>query len=121
MRLFLIMLIIALQAQIGPRIYAEQNDIDLAVGYVDPTIPHGHNPKSPILIPHVAIDGHTLYFFTPCDGCELQLLDEEGNVVYNVIIPGGSATLALPSYLSGNYEIQIIRGNYLFWGYINII
>lgn len=38
-----------------------------------------------------------------------------------LFLPDGSATLALPSYLSGNYEIQIIRGNYLFWGYINII
>ena len=29
-------------------------------------------------------------------------------------IPDGTTTLSLPSYLSGDYEIQIIRGSFKF-------
>ena len=97
---------------------ADPGDIILQVGYVDPNNPLDPDPKSPILIPHVGIDDYTLTFYTPCDFCVLRLLDEDDNLVYTTIIPVGATTLVLPSYLSGNYEIQIIRGNFCFYGYI---
>ena len=92
------------------------DEIDLEVGIVDPT--GGHEPfeKGPVLVPSVSLDGHTLYFATSCDGCTLRLLDENDVVVYSTIIPTGTTSLVLPSYLSGEYEIQIIRGNICFWG-----
>ena len=118
-KLVLIVLLMTISSN-AVQMYAEPVDISFETGYVDPTSDDDEIQRSPIMTPRVAIDGYMLSFFTPCNGCELQLLDEEGNVVYNVIIPDGSATLTLPSYLSGDYEIQIIRGNYLFWGYIYI-
>ena len=92
--------------------------IELQVGYVDPNDGKDGEQKSPILIPQLSIDGSYIIFDTICDGCVLRLLDEDGNVVYTTIIPTGSTTLVLPSNLSGEYEIQIIRGNFCFWGYI---
>ena len=95
----------------------DPDDIDFEGGYVDPNLGSEHPRTS---IPHVGIDGYTLYFYTPCDGCVLRLSDENDNVVYSTVIPTGAATLILPSYLSGNYKIEIIQGFYCFWGYIEL-
>lgn len=76
----------------------------------------GSYHKGPVQIPSIALDGHTLYFFTPCDGDTLRLVDEDGVVVYSLVIPDGSSSLELPATLSGEYELQIIRGNFCFWG-----
>lgn len=95
-----------------------QDEIDLEVELVDPTNDHEPPKKGPVLVPSVSLDGHTLYFATSCDGCTLRLLDENDAVVYSIVIPAGTTSLVLPSYLSGEYEIQIVEGNYYFWGYI---
>ena len=119
-RFFILMLMMAMLPLSSLRVSANTDDIDLNVEYIDPRDPYDPDPKSPILIPHVGIDDYTLTFYTPCDGCTLRLLDENDNVAYTTIIPIGTTTLSLPAYLSGNYEIQIIRGNFCFWGYINL-
>ena len=95
-----------------------QDEIDLEEGIYDPTEEHEPPQKGPVLVPSVSIDDYTLYFMTPCDGCTFRLLDENDVVVYSTVIPTGTTSLVLPSYLSGEYEIQIIWGNIYFWGYI---
>lgn len=119
-RLLLFTLMVALLPFTSVCVNAENpDDIDLEAGYDDPS--YGtEQPRSPILIPHVGIDGYTLTFYTPCDGCTLRLLDESGNVVYTTVIPVGASTLVLPSYLSGEYRIEIIQGVFCFWGYIEL-
>ena len=96
------------------------DDIDLEFGFNDPSLGDNDYPQTPILIPHVGIDGYTLTFYTPCDGCTLRLSDENNNVVYTTVIPVGTTTLVLPSYLFGEYKIEIIQGIYCFWGYIEL-
>lgn len=98
----------------------QPTDINLEAGYVDPEDEGGDPHRSPILIPAVGIDNYTLTFYTPCDGCTLRLLDENDNIAFVTMIPVGSTTLVLPSYLSGEYQIQIISGNICFKGYINL-
>jgi hypothetical protein len=93
-------------------------EIELQVGYFDPNEDKPEDPRSPILIPQIEIENNVLYFNTPIDGDTLQLLDDNGVVVYTTVIPNGSTNLVLPSYLSGEYEIQIIQGNLCFYGYI---
>ena len=56
----------------------------------------------------------------PCDGYTLELVDANDNVVYSTVIPTGTTSLVLPSYLSGEYKLQIIQGNIYFYGYINL-
>jgi hypothetical protein len=92
--------------------------IPLQVSDIDPTSQHGDTHKSPILIPSISLDDHTLYFFTPCDGCVLNIVDGSGALVYTLVIPAGTTSLELPATLTGDYELQIIRGNYCFWGEI---
>ena len=97
-------------------VYADS--VDLQVGIVDPDYGDDGQHRGPVLIPDVSLDGYSLIFNTPCDGCTLRLLDENDIVVYSTVIPTGTTSLVLPSYLSGEYEIQIIRGNIYFYGYI---
>ena len=94
--------------------------VPLTRTYVDPTDPLNPNHKSPVIAPTVYIDGYALTFETPCDGCTLQLVDENDVVVYSIIIPAGTTTLYLPSYLEGTFELQIIDGEWLFYGEIEL-
>ena len=97
-----------------------QDEIDFEYGIVDPTGGYEPYEKGPVLVPSVSIEDYTLYFITPCYGCTLRVLDEDDVVVYSTVIPTGTTSLALPSYLSGEFEIQIIQCNIYFWGYIDL-
>ena len=92
--------------------------VTLTVGYQDPTIGQTNPHKSPVLVPEVSIDEYTLSFDDSCLGCELRLVDENDNVVYTTVIT--SNTLVLPSYLCGEYELQIFSGIYCFYGNIEL-
>jgi hypothetical protein len=99
-------------------VYAEPESVDLQ--YDDPDNGESGQQKTPITIPDIGLENYILYFYTPCDGCTLRLLDENDNVVYSTVIATGTTSLVLPSTLSGEYEIQIIQGNICFYGYINL-
>lgn len=94
--------------------------IILHVRITDPT--NGHEPYrlSPVRIPSVSIEGHSLLFTTSCDNCVLAIINEDGDTEYMATIPEGTTSLTLPSHLSGEYCIQIIRGRFCFWGYIDL-
>lgn len=94
--------------------------INLNVGYVDPQNPQDDDKRTLTLVPKVDLEGYTLTFYTPCDGCVLRIVDENDVVVYSTIITTGTTSLELPSSLSGDYEIQIIQGNTYFYGYISL-
>ena len=94
--------------------------VDMQISLIDPSLETRSHPKSPVEIPDVSIVDHTLYFDTPCDGCTLNIVDENNVVVYTLVIPTGTTSLVLLSTLSGEYELQIISGNYLFYGTINL-
>ena len=106
--------------------YAEDGEqVDLQVSIENPTSQHGGTHKAPPRVPQnqipvVFLNGHTLQFSTPCEGATLQLLDEEGFVVYTVTIPTGTTVIQLPSDLEGEFELQIIRGRYCFFGWIEL-
>lgn len=94
--------------------------IPFQTGRIDPTEAETPRPKSPVLAPTVYIDGNVLTFETPCDGCVLQLVDEDDDVVYSIVIPAGTTTLALPATLSGTFELQIIDGEWMFYSDIEL-
>ena len=99
-------------------VYAAPEGIVLHVGYEDPIYGDDGLQRSPILVPEISLDGYSIIFDTPCDGCTLRLLDANDNVVYSTIIPTGTTSMVLPSSLSGEYKIEIIQGNLCFYGYI---
>ena len=101
-------------------VYADPIEIPLQVSYEDPNNGNDGQHKGSVPIPNISQDDYSLIFNTPCDGCTLRLLDEDGFVVYSTVIPMGTTNLVLPSWLSGEYEIQIIQGYWLFTGFISL-
>ena len=92
--------------------------IPLQVRIYDPTIENTPFPKTPVQVPEVYIEGYTLMFDESCNGCTLRIVNHEDEVEYTTTI--SSDTLVLPSTLDGEYEIQIIRGNWCFYGNIEL-
>ena len=109
-------MLLAISIPLLPKVYAAQ--VPLEVGYDDPDAPYQNPNRSPVLVPEVDLDGHTLTFDASCFGCTLRLVNAEGEVEYTTIITSG--TLVLPSTLEGEFEIQIIRDNWCFYGYIEL-
>lgn len=118
--LLLLVLIMVLFPLSSLQVCVASNPVGLSGGYWDPHEPNSGEQRGPIITPDLEIEDYTLYFITPCYGYELRLLDENSNVVYTTIIPVNATSLVLPSCLSGDYEIQIIQGEYYFWGYIEL-
>ena len=94
---------------------------DLVV--VHPTITpdhsNGENPRSPILVPVLYIDGYTLTASDYTLGSTIQLLDENDNVVFStyVYVEGD---IQLPTTLSGTYTILVIRDDATFEGELEL-
>ena len=86
--------------------------------YEDPNYNQDNPQRNPIQIPEVDLDGHTLTFYTSCIGSTLRLVNAENEVIYTTVIT--SDTLVLPSTLEGEYEIQIIQGQWCFYGLIEL-
>ena len=105
---------------VNARIQGVSDIVEFEVGIVDPTVGGNPFPKNPVNPPIVYYDNYTLTFETPCTGYVLRLLDEYGVEVYSTVIT--SSTLQLPSWLSGEYELQIIPtgSNYYFTGTISL-
>ena len=96
---------------------ASAERVNLQGGKIGQPIGGGYNPKSPVEIPIVDLDDHTLYFTTSCVGDTLQLV-QNGGVVYSTTIT--SDEVNLPTSLEGDFEIQIIRGSWLFYGDVEL-
>lgn len=92
--------------------------VHLIVGIIDPTDNQDEPQRSPAIVPDVEIEDYVLTFITPCDSMELRIVNEDNGVEFTTIISG--STLILPSYLNGNYQLQIISENYVFYGDITL-
>lgn len=96
------------------------NLIPLSVNYdEEQPISHG-NPKAPMLAPKVYSEDYTLLFAVDHPDYILNIMDEDGAVVYSTVVYSTQTQVVLPSTLSGDYEIQLVMGNWLFSGWINL-
>jgi len=75
-------------------------------------------PKTPVLVPTVYQDGNLLSYDASCADCVLQIVEDDV-VVYSEILSDTQQT-TLPTFLSGIYEVQIIQGNYYYYGDITL-
>lgn len=85
---------------------------------IDTTTSTGSNPKTPVFIPQIHQNGHTLYLNRGCDDSTIILIDENGVEVFSSYIMDGYSLVNIPEWLVGTYEIHIHRGNYCFYGQI---
>ena len=97
-----------------------QQLVPLSVHY-DETMPIGHGHGKPsIEVPKVYIEDYTLSFGVNHPEYILIIKDEDDNVVYTTTVYSTQTDVILPSTLSGNYEINLVMGNWLFTGWINL-
>ena len=77
-------------------------------------------PRSPGETPIVYIDDYTLLFEANHPEYVLYIKDEDDNVVYTTTVYSTQTQVVLPSTLSGDYQIELIMGYWLFTGWINL-
>ena len=114
----LLSLVVAMLSLSNVRVSAAPVHVPLQVGIIDPDITQDEPGRGPVQPPLIYIEDGTLTFVTNCDGCELRLVNAEDEVEYTTVISG--STLELPSDLSGTYVLEIICGDYIFIGEINL-
>ena len=78
------------------------------------------NGRPSIEVPLVYIEDYTLTFEANHPDYVLIIKDEDGVVVYNTTVFSAQTEVILPSTLSGDYEIQLVMGNWLFTGLITL-
>ena len=69
-------------------------------------------PNRRTLIPEVVLQGNTLRFITPCNGCTFRLVQGD-DTCYEMEVMGN--TLTIPTVFTGLYELQIVSGEYIFY------
>ena len=94
--------------------------VPLTLNYEDDQPISTGNPKSPMLVPTVYIEDYTLSFEAIHSEYILTIKDEDGYVVYMTVVSSAQTQVVLPSTLSGDYKIELIVGNLLFTGWINL-
>ena len=92
--------------------------ISFGVSIIDPSLPGNGQGKSPVVPPSVSIDGHTLYLYNGCPGATLQVVNTLGVAVYTEELYETTIEVELPETLVGEYEMQILRGNFCFYATI---
>ncbi len=71
---------------------------------------------------YITQDGYELTFPAFEDDYIIKLYDEESTLVYSTYLYGGSATVILPSTLSGEFELRLIpfSATYYYRGYMEL-
>ena len=70
--------------------------------------------------PCVCLNDHTLTFVIDHPDYVLTIKDEDGEEVYTTTVFSTETQVALPATLSGEYEIELVMGNWIFTGYITL-
>lgn len=95
-------------------------EIILQTRSLDPTDAAKPIRKSPVKAPSVGIEDHSLIFLSSIQEGEVKMYNEDGEVEFATLIGGGCQRIALPSYLTGTFIVEIFQGQYCYWGYINL-
>lgn len=94
--------------------------VQLQVAIFDPSNGAGGLPRGPEDPLTIGLEDHTLYMSNVDFDVTLQLTDANDNVVYTTFVVANTSTVVLPSYLSGEYKIELIDDERCFWGYIDL-
>lgn len=81
----------------------------------------GHSgPRDIINPPTVYIEDYSLSFEANHPDYVLNIKDADGEVVYTTTVYSVMTLVTLPSTLSGDYEIELVYGGWLFTGNISL-
>ena len=87
---------------------------------IDPKAVGNGNPRGPIEAPTIYIEDYSLSFEANHPDYVLYIKDEDGDVVYTTTVYSAVTLVPLPSTLSGDYEIELVYGGWIFTGNISL-
>ena len=119
-RLLIILGFISLLLSFPTDAKAIKEEFELYVRIVEPGKESKPISRAPMRKPSLFIDGYLLQIDRPCNGDIIRLVDENGNIQYSSVVDTNSNKISLPGYLTGTFEIQLIWGNFCFYGYIDL-
>ena len=95
--------------------------IPLTVEFDDPISSMPGQGKWSTDVPTITLDGYELSFQSSHSAYTLYIVENEV-VVYSVAVSLNATSIILPSWLSGEYELQLYPDdcNYYFYGYIEL-
>ena len=115
-----VLLFITLALVMNVSVLAKEQ-VPLTVSYNEDEQPLGHGyGRTPMCPPLVYIEDYTLTFAVGHPDYTLIIKDEDGTVVYTTNVFSTDIEVILPSTLSGDYEVNLVMGNWLFTGWINL-
>lgn len=74
---------------------------------------HRTPPVAPII--YIDMETSTLYSEAPLYDCTVNLVSEFGEVLFSTVVPDEATEVQLPTMAPGVYELQIVRGDYIFY------
>ena len=80
-------------------------------------------PKAPEKLPtppDATLSENVLSFVDSHAEYTLYIISEDGEEVYETLVPENTSTITLPSYLSGEFELQLVTGVWCFFDYIEL-
>lgn len=119
-RLLIILGFISLLLSFPTDAKAIREEVELYVRNYDPSIGHKPISRAPMRKPSLFIDGYLLQIENPRNGDIIRLVDTNGNILYSSVVDANSNQISLPGYLTGTFEIQLIRGRFCFYGYVEL-
>ena len=114
-------LLMAMLSLSNVSINAQPVEVELGFMPVDPSGNQTNPHKAPPLIPWMGIDGHDLIFESAHADYSIDIV-QSGIVVYSVDVDATTTSVELPSWLSGEYELQLYPdgSSYYFYGDITL-
>ena len=94
--------------------------IEFQVSYGDPTEHTVSRPRDLIDPPTVYIEDYSLLFEASHPDYVLNIKDADGEVVYTTTVYSVMTLVPLPYTLSGDYEIELFYGGWIFTGNISL-
>lgn len=98
------------------------DEIELSVGFTDETPIIRIPTKAPVKPMHINLENHQIELSALHPDYTLTLLNEDGDVVWQTIVPAGTSTVTLPATLIGDYELRLYPDGtaYFFYGCIEL-
>lgn len=93
---------------------------EIPMQIIDPSPGNGGNTLAPPRPWYITQDDYTLTMPAFEGDFTLELLDEDGVVVYSVYVPAGTTQVVLPATLSGDFELRLVADTYYYRGYISL-
>lgn len=77
-------------------------------------------PRMPIEIPEVSLSDHNIIIFDSHQDFMLQLIDEDGNAVFQCCFLSSMSSVVIPESYCGSFELRLVCGSGYFYGYITL-